>query len=499
MITRLHGILLLPPALACLALPAFGGDGTQHGAVSPWMILPFLLLLLAIAIGPALLKCVWERIYPFVAVGLGFCSVAWYLLAGGSPDRILRTGHEYLSFVILIGSLFVVSGGILIRIRGRSRPLSNILLLAAGAITSNFVGTTGASMLLIRPFIRVNRYRIRPYHIVFFIILVGNLGGALTPIGDPPLFLGYLAGIPFFWVIEHLWAPWAVGTGCVLLIFYCVDRFSFARLPEGERKSVEKTAERGTLEGAANLGFLAIIIASVFITAIPFLREALMILAAAGSIYLTKREVHKQNEFSLRPIREVAFLFAGIFATMVPALDWLEQSAGAIGIRTPGGLYWTTGILSTVLDNAPTYLCFLSSAIGTFVSDSALHQLQSLLHLPAGMQGVAAARLGADVHSAYVALLSMHGSLVAGGNVPPHLMQVVYLLANQGAHIGAISIAAVFFGACTYIGNAPNFIVKSVSEHLGVKCPGFFGYIVRYTVPVLLPVLALVWFLFFRM
>jgi Na+/H+ antiporter NhaD/arsenite permease-like protein len=466
-------------------------------APNPVMILPFVLLLLAIAVMPFISKHWWEHNYPFVSIALGLVVVAYYIFGLESMERLLHTGIEYISFICLIGSLFVVSGGIHIRIKGKSKPLANVFLLAIGAVVSNVIGTTGASMILIRPFIRVNRYRIKPYHIVFFIFIVSNMGGALTPIGDPPLFLGYLRGIPFFWVAEHLWYKWAMGIIAVLAIFYAIDLRSFNKLPASVRQSAEGDEEEGEAIGVQNVFFIMMILVAVFITDPPFLREALMVLAAVGSYFTTKKEIHKKNDFNFLPIKEVAILFLGIFATMVPALDWLELNATKIGIQQAGQFYWATGALSAFLDNAPTYLNFLSAAIGLFVNEEIVKQVYHLVQTHGADIGQIAGPYAAEIKNTFATLMKYHGDLVASGHVPVDDINVSYLIGNHNIYIQAISIAAVFFGACTYIGNGPNFMVKSIAEQAGVHCPSFFGYIVKYTLPVLLPVFAIIWLLFF--
>ncbi len=483
--------LLVVSSIACAQEPV------HAAAATPWMILPFALLLLAIAVLPFINRHWWEHNYGFVAIGLGLVTVAYYVGVLGNPARMLHSAIEYFSFIVLIGSLFVVAGGIHIRIKGKSKPLSNVLLLAMGAVVSNIVGTTGASMILIRPYIRVNRYRIKPYHIVFFIFIVSNMGGALTPIGDPPLFLGYLRGIPFFWVAEHLWLKWAVGMAAVLAIFYAVDVIQFRRLPAGTRHDAEKAEEEGEASGIQNVGFLVLILIAVFITDPPFLREGLMLLAAFGSYKTTRKEIHEKNDFNFLPIKEVAILFLGIFATMVPALDWLELNATHIGIQSAGQFYWATGALSSVLDNAPTYLNFLTAAIGLFVNDEIVRQVYHLVQTHGSDISQIAGPYGQEIRNTFATLMKYHADLVAAGAVPMYAVQVSYLIGNHNLYVQAISISAVFFGACTYIGNGPNFMVKSIAEQAHVRCPSFFGYIVRYTIPVLLPVYALLWLLFF--
>ena len=488
---------LLLLSLCTLGIPALAEDGVRV-APNPVMILPFVLLLLAIAVMPFINKHWWERNYPFVSIVLGLVVIAYYVFGPGNAERLLHTGIEYVSFICLIGSLFVVAGGIHIRIRGKSKPLANVFLLAIGAVVSNIVGTTGASMILIRPFIRVNRYRIKPYHIVFFIFIVSNMGGALTPIGDPPLFLGYLKGIPFFWVAEHLWYKWAIGIVAVLAIFYVIDMMSFNRLPASVRHGAEGSEEEGEAVGVQNVLFIVIILVAVFITNPPFVREALMVFAAIASYLTTKKDIHKKNEFNFLPIKEVAILFLGIFATMVPALDWLELNATKIGIQQAGQFYWATGALSSFLDNAPTYLNFLSAAIGLFVNEEIVKQVYHLVQTHGSDIGQITGPYAVEIKNTFTTLMKYHSDLVAAGYVPIDDINVSYLIGNHNIYIQAISIAAVFFGACTYIGNGPNFMVKSIAEQSGVLCPSFFGYIVKYSLPVLLPVFAIIWLICFH-
>ena len=489
---------VLATTLLCIpSAAAFGDELHRVVPVTPWMILPFIALLLAIAVAPFVNRHWWEKNYPYVASGLGLVTIAYYLFGIGNPGRMLATGIEYVSFICLIGSLFVVAGGIHIRIKGKSTPLANLFMLAIGAVVSNVIGTTGASMIMIRPFIRVNKYRIRPYHVVFFIFIVSNMGGALTPIGDPTLFLGYLKGIPFFWVLEQVWIKWMIAMVAVLAIFYAVDVVSFRRLKASVRHEAEASGEEGEVSGLQNIFFLAVILVAVFVTDPPFVREALMVAAAAGSYYTTKKEIHRKNDFSFLPIKEVAILFLGIFATMVPALDWLVLNAAGIGIRSPGQFFWYCGGLSAFLDNAPTYLNFLSAQVGLFVSRDMVEQVEHLVRTHGADITLLAGPHAAEIKATYETLLRYHFDLVAAGTVPVDDIATAYLLGNHPLYVQAISLAAVFFGACTYIGNGPNFMVKSIAEQSGVACPGFFGYIVRYALPVLLPLFAVIWLLYF--
>ncbi|HXG01743.1 MAG TPA: sodium:proton antiporter [Bacteroidota bacterium] len=490
--------LLLPVLLLTVAVSAAHAEETGHAvAVNPWMILPFVLLLLAIAVMPFINRHWWEHNYPYVSVAFALVSISYYLFWLNNPSRLLHTGFEYVSFIALIGSLFVVAGGIHIRIRGRSKPLSNVFLLSIGAVLSNFVGTTGASMILIRPYIRTNRYRIKPFHVVFFIFIISNMGGALTPIGDPPLFLGYLKGIPFFWVAETVWFKWAIAMGMILGVFYVLDYLSYHRLPAEVRHGLATEHEEGEVSGGQNVFFLAVILIAVFITRPIFLREGLMALAAAGSYLTTRHEIHRKNDFNFLPIKEVAFLFFGIFATMIPALDWLALNASGLGIRTPGQFFWSTGALSSFLDNAPTYLNFLSAATGLLVAPETTQRIIQLVQNHGADLSLVTGQHAAEIKAAFAVLLKYHFDIVQSGSISPDFANAAYLIANHSKYVQAISLGAVFFGAMTYIGNGPNFMVKSIAQQAGVHCPTFFGYVFKYSIPILLPVFTLVWLLFF--
>lgn len=429
----------------------------QHPLPDPLIVIPFVLLLLMIATGPVFYKHFWEHHYPKVAIFLGLITVSYYLFILGDSHSLLHTLMEYLSFIALLSALFVASGGILIKVDKKATPLLNVGILLFGALISNVIGTTGASMLLIRPYIKVNQNRISPYHIVFFIFIVSNIGGSLTPIGDPPLFLGFLRGVPFFWVIGAVWFIWLPTLVMLLIIFYFVDSRNKAGVEDSKIYS-------GKIEfkGLKNLGYLAIILISVFLDPsiiswvpslypLPFgIREIIMFAVVFIAYKTADKSILKANEFDFEPIKEVAYLFVGIFATMIPALQLIANQAKAMGEKlTEGIFYWATGALSGFLDNAPTYLNFLSAAMGKY---------------------------GLDVNSA------------------PDVRHFTF---NYEAYLTAISIAAVFFGAMTYIGNGPNFMVKAISERAGISMPSFFVYLVKYAVPILLPIFILVWLLFF--
>lgn len=411
------------------------------------LVIPFVLLLLLIAIAPLFFSEWWYKHYPKVSFSLGAVVIAFDLFVLEHTYSVIHAAQEYFSFIVLIGSLFVVSGGIHIATKDLTKPWENILFLFAGAVIANFIGTTGASMLLIRPWIRMNKVRIAPYHIVFFVFIVSNVGGALTPIGDPPLFLGFLRGIPFFWITSKTLPMWAVALAILLTIFYFLDRENYRHTSRSIQKKIEKVDE-WKFEGLNNLFFLAIILSAVFITNPPFLREGVILFAAAASYATTKKTIHHANHFTFHPIQEVAILFAGIFATMIPALELLEKTAAGMSFLSPSFFFWNTGILSSVLDNAPTYLSFFSVALG-----------------------------------------SVHNGKTA--------VETLLLLPEFANYIIAISIGAVFFGACTYIGNGPNFMVKSIAEHYRVPTPTFIRYITHYTIPYMLPMLVVIWLLFF--
>ncbi|HAP34663.1 MAG TPA: sodium:proton antiporter [Bacteroidetes bacterium] len=416
--------------------------------VAYFLVLPFALLLLLIALAPLFFPNWWSKHYPKVSFSLGTIVLVYYVFYLNSNEIVVHTITEYISFIVLIGALYIVSGGIHISTKDLTNPKENVLLLLVGAILANLLGTTGASMLLIRPWIKMNKARIQPYHIVFFIFIVSNVGGSLTPIGDPPLFLGYLKGIPFWWITSRAFPIWLTAIVLLLLIFYFLDRINF----KSQKKSVVKEIERTDVwkvDGLINFLFLGIILLAVFIKSPLFLREGVIIVTAIASYYTTKKTIHTANHFTFHPIQEVAILFAGIFATMIPALELLRVQAQTMTSLTPSFFYWNTGLLSSFLDNAPTYLSFLS---------------------------------------------------VAEGNINITSIPISELLLNPtfSSFIIAISIGAVFFGANTYIGNGPNFMVKSIAEHYKVPTPSFVRYITHFTIPFLLPVLIVIWLLFFN-
>jgi len=412
------------------------------------IMLPFAVLLVSIALLPIVLKRHWERYYHLVALFLAAITTGYYLFGIRQPERILHEGGDYIHFMALVGSLFVVAGGIHVQIRGRSTPFFNCVFLFLGTIAGNVLGTMGASMLFIRPWIRVNKYRYTGLHTAFFIFLVSNLGGGLTPMG-PPLFLGYLKGVPFWWMVQHCWLAWSIALLSLLLTFYLVDRYNFRRAPAIVREEETGACKIG-IGGLRNIFFLAIILGALFIERPLFLREAVMLAAAIGSYFATPKNVHAANEFSFAPAKEVGWLFLGIFLTMVPVLDYMQLHARDLAIDTPAKFYWITGGLSAVLDNAPTYLTFLANALG---------------------------RIGLSIED------------------PAAVHQ---FLGSGKAEMVAISMGAVLFGAATYIGNSPNFMIKAIAEQHGMHTPSFIGFVIKFSLPILLPVLLLVYWLMVR-
>ena len=468
----------------------------EHPIPNPLMIVPFGALLLMVALAPLFFANWWHHHYPKVAIALGAVTIAYYLFGLRAPGRVVEVAHEYFSFIALIGSLFIVAGGIHITVKGEATPIENVIFLFFGAVIANLVGTTGASMLLIRPWIRMNKYRVTAHHIVFFIFIVSNLGGCLTPIGDPPLFIGFLKGVPFWWVIQHCWPMWMVAVGSVLAIFFAVDYRNYLKAPKRVRAEMAEPPDTWKFEGGINIFFLLVILGAVFIEKPLFLRECLMIAAAVASYYLTKPSIHESNDFNFEPVKEVAILFVGIFATMIPALDWLGANAQTIAVRSPTFFYWSTGSLSAFLDNAPTYYTFLIAAAGIFITPEMLDQIQTLVQT----NGANLADFPEPIRHAFETMKATHPELMTGKAVDPDHLKVAYLLANglPARCVAAISVAAVFFGAMTYIGNGPNFMVKSIAHHNKVHAPGFIGYLTKFALPYLLPPLALIWFIFFR-
>lgn len=477
-------------------MDSFGADETQngeaahhgvHGSKLPiWSIIPFVGILLSIAILPLVfdshflvhhggkMSLVWALAFaiPYLAV---FKGEAFY-------DILHIYLLDYIPFIILLWGLFTVAGGILVRGTLRGTPVVNTLLLLLGTVIASWVGTTGASMLLIRPLIRANEYRKNKVHlIVFFIFLVSNIGGSLTPIGDPPLFLGFLRGVPFFWTTTALFPHMLMISVVLIMLFFVIDTFFFKR--EGGTVPDDGVNEPLRIDGLFNLVFLLGIIGAVLMSGYykfgeitilgvhvawqNIIRELLIVLMGVLSLLFTpfSGELRQTNEFSWEPIEEVAKVFAGIFMTIIPALAILKAGedgalAGLIGaMKEPFHYFWTTGILSSFLDNAPTYLTFFNTALGKLGLSEEL--VPTILTTP------------------YEDLAKYEG-----------YETFVNLLT-------AISVGAVFMGANTYIGNAPNFMVKAIAEQSGIRMPSFFGYML-WSVVILFPLFVVVTFVFLR-
>ena len=408
-------------------------------ALPVYTVLPFVAMLLAIAVCPLRIAHWWEpnRHKFVVAALLGVPILILYL--GREPAALVRMAGEYVSFIILLAGLYVISGGILLRGDLVATPLTNAGFLAVGSVLASLIGTTGASMLLIRPLLQTNRERRRVKHtVIFFIFLVSNIGGMLTPLGDPPLFLGYLQGVPFVWTFR-LWPMW-LSMVVVLLVTYVVwDSRQFAREPLAALARDRSEVEPLRLRGGVNAVGLAGVVLAVACLHAP-LREIVIVALAALSLWRTPRAIRRANGFTASPMVEVAVLFFGIFLTMIPALELLRLRGGELAVREPWQFFWASGALSSFLDNAPTYLTFLALGQGLRLADEIVGMPQAIL--------------------------------------------------------AAISVGSVAMGANTYIGNAPNFMVKSIAEEAGVPMPSFFGYML-YSGGILLPLFFVVTHVFF--
>ena len=485
----------------------------------PWVI-PFLALLSAIAIMPFAAKHVWEKHYHHISMAVGLIVVLYYLFGLHAHKVVAETFADYISFIFLLASLFVVSGGVIIRIHRQASPAANVSLLIIGSLLANIIGTTGAAMLLIRPYLRLNKGRVKPYHIVFFIFCVANIGGGLTPISDPPLFLGYLRGVPFWWVLEHCWPIWLTAIGCVLAVFFILDTLHHRKFkaPAADPAVEPSVAVREIVSifGAANILFIALILVAVFLDS-PF-REILMAAAAFGSLATTSHRIYGENHFNYAPIKEVAFLFVGIFATMIPAMNYLRTHANDDAIKrrlnTPAQFYFASGALSSILDSAPTYVTFFETTLGKLSDHQPIIDREKNLIAARTINISDKDRSGLSpaesdqLTELHATILRYHQKAVASGTLAPDNAELACLLDDSGKltdgvhpiykFLIAISMGAVFFGACTYIGNGPNFMVKSIADHAGIRTPSFFSFIFYYTLPLLLPVLILCWLLYVR-
>jgi Na+/H+ antiporter NhaD/arsenite permease-like protein len=449
-------------ATASASVPTLDGAGLQW-----FWALPFAGILLSIATGPLLFAKIWHRHYGMIAFVWSVLTLAPLAALHGEMATFAAFVHailaEYVSFIVVLLALYVVAGGILVTGRLHGSPLTNTVLLAVGTLMASVVGTTGAAMILIRPLLRANAQRIHDVHVfVFFIFLVANIGGALSPLGDPPLFVGFLRGVDFFWTTRELWAQTALVAGLVLAIFVVTDIWLYRKdrrvavVGEGEAPDPIR------IRGGVNFILIALIIAAILMSAtwkpgIRFdvygtplelqnlARDAALLIIAGLSLALTPDPHREANGFSWEPILEVAKLFAGIFVCIIPVLAMLQAGpdgafawllsavTGADGRPHDIAYFWLTGVLSALLDNAPTYLVFFELA-------------------------------GGDAHT---------------------------LTGPLASTLAAISMGAVYMGALTYIGNAPNFMIYAIATERGVKMPSFFGYM-RWSILVLVPVFALI-------
>ncbi|HMN48340.1 MAG TPA: sodium:proton antiporter [Ignavibacteriaceae bacterium] len=415
-------------------------------------ILPFVLMLLSIAVFPLFWNHFWEKNKNklYVAIILSI-PVIIYLITGNLSEKLIDTMvFDYVPFIILLGALFTITGGILLTGDIEAKPSINTLFLGIGAVLASFMGTTGAAMLLIRPVIQTNKERTFKVHtILFFIGIIANCGGLLTPLGDPPLFMMYLRGAHFTWFM-HLAPEWFVTNALLLIIYFFVDRHFYKKEPASAITRDETNIRPIKIEGKRNFIFLiGVVLAVAFINEqylsfininpyLKFVREAVIALMAVLSMQFTPKLLRVSNNFTWHPIEEVAYLFFGIFVTMVPALLYLEVNAKHLGVQSVSQFYYYTGLLSSFLDNTPTAVTFHSLALGLGITT---------------------------------------GNLVAG--IPEELLK-------------AISTAAVFFGSMTYIGNGPNFMVKAVAEENNIKMPDFFSYMFKFSLIILLPIFIIV-------
>lgn len=419
-------------------------------------ILPFVLMLLSIALFPLFWNHFWEKNINklYIALVLSI-PVIIYLLANNLSEELLHTiVFDYVPFLVLLGALFTITGGILLTGDIEAKPSINTLFLGIGAVLASFMGTTGAAMLLIRPVIQTNKERTFKVHtILFFIGIVANCGGLLTPLGDPPLFMMYLRGAHFTWFL-HLIPEWFFTNALLLLIYFFVDRYYYKKEPASAIIRDETNIRPIKIQGKQNFIFLIGVVLAVafineqylsFISLNPyfkFLREIVIVLMAVLSLQFTPKLLRTSNNFTWHPILEVAYLFLGIFITMVPALLYLEVNAKHLGVQSISQFYYYTGLLSSFLDNTPTAVTFHSLALGLGITS---------------------------------------GNLVAG--IPEILLK-------------GISTGAVFFGSMTYIGNGPNFMVKAVAEENNIKMPDFFSYIYKFSLIILLPIFIIIQLLF---
>ncbi|MBQ1253468.1 MAG: sodium:proton antiporter [Alistipes sp.] len=430
--------------------------------IEMWSLIPFVLMLLSIAIMPLVAERWWDKnINKLVVAVILSIPASWYLITNNLSENLKhQILFDYIPFIVLLGALFVVTGGILIRGNIQARPRNNTMLLAAGYILASFIGTTGAAMLLIHVLLQVNHYRQHKTHtILFFIALVANCGGILSPLGDPPLFLLYLRGAHFTWFLKLL-PEWFFVGAILLTIYFFTDRRYYYEEEKIEMIMADfRERKIMTISGKINIIYLIGIILSVLYLNssyipqmdehdapiyIKFLREIVLIGISILSLITTRKSIRQENHFSWSPILEVAYIFIGIFITMTPALMFLSANAQKLGITESWQFFYASGFLSAFLDNSPTAVAF---------------------------------------HTVAQNLPSEVGVMVAG--VQEFLLK-------------AIAMGSVFFGAMTYIGNGPNFMVKAIAEQEGVKMPSFFGYMWKFSIKILLPIYIVTQIIFLR-
>tara|TARA_B100000700_G_scaffold328479_1_gene446464 strand:+ start:188 stop:1612 length:1425 start_codon:yes stop_codon:yes gene_type:complete len=467
-------LVYLLPGLVIAASDGYSAPHLEGGDLSVIWAIPFAGILLSIAIFPLIAPNFWHHNFGKVSVFWGGLLLLPMIITFGISITIYELLHvfllEYLPFIILLLALFTIAGGVRIKGSLRGTPVLNLVILMIGTLLASWMGTTGAAMLLIRPLIRANSWRQKKTHIViFFIFLVANVGGSLTPLGDPPLFLGFLKGIDFFWTTKAMFLPMVVVSIILWILFYLIDSFYMKKEPNRTAPLEESEYEKLGIEGSVNLILLALAVGGVLMSGIwnphisfsiyhveielqNLFRDLLLLVLSYASWKLTSVAIREGNQFTWFPIQEVGKLFAGIFITIIPAIAILKAGKeGALSsivgtVSTSAGdpinvaYFWATGILSSFLDNAPTYLVFFNTA----------------------------------------------------GGDPTELM------GNLSQTLLAISAGAVFMGANTYIGNAPNFMVKAIAEEQGIEMPSFFGYMLKYSIPILIPIFFLVSLIFFN-
>jgi len=494
-LVALIALLVLP--LAPLAAADHGGEpgavaAAEHGAEAHgpplgetlplWSVIPFAGILLSIAIFPLVAPHFWHHHFPKVSAGWALLFALPFLVAFGHDawHAILHIYLiDYIPFIILLWALYTISGGIYVRGSIRGKPTTNLAMILIGTAFASWIGTTGAAMVMIRPLLRANAPRKHRAHtVVFFIFLVANIGGSLTPLGDPPLFLGFLHGVPFFWTMAIL--PEMLTAAVILsLVYFFVDTW-FYKQEDPQTVAAATGNEAIGIEGGHNFAFLAGVVGGVLMSGMVklgafslggvhmevqnILRDGILIAMGVLSLLTTRKSIREANEFGWFPIKEVAYLFAGIFMTIIPALAILQAGEhGALAwlvamVKRPLHYFWMTGTLSSFLDNAPTYLTFYNSALG---------------------------KLGISEHQVYEGLRGAVDAMPAD------------TLSTFTTYLAAISAGAVFMGANTYIGNAPNFMVKSIAEESGVAMPSFFGYMLKWSLPILIPTFGLITIIFF--